>query len=300
MRKSLMANFVEQLVQLRYRKKSPEEVEEFLNKKSQHSKQQYSLPIYLRFKCDITEKDMDNQPVYYLNESSDSDTVIIYLHGGAFVDEITAFHWKMIDRIAYKTKCHMIVPLYELMPYANHDDAFKFVEDVYSSLLKRFPDKKFILMGDSAGGGLALSLSEYFATENIPIPDKLILFSPWLDVSMSNPEMDDFVDRDIMLSPPGLVRYGIHWAGDLDTRDYRVSPMFGDVNGLDNVDLFVGSEEIFYPDISQFYDKLKKAGKNCNIYVGENLGHDFPLLPTVEGRRAIDEAINDILEMEGA
>ena len=93
MRRSLMANFLDQLVQIKYRKKSPEEVEKFLRKKILKGESTYSLPFYLRFRSDINEHHTDGQQVYYLNSSSESDTLVVYLHGGAFVDEITPFHW---------------------------------------------------------------------------------------------------------------------------------------------------------------------------------------------------------------
>ena len=294
MRRSLMANFLDQLVQIKYRKKSPEEVEKFLRKKILKGESTYSLPFYLRFRSDINERHTDGQQVYYLNSSSESDTLVVYLHGGAFVDEITPFHWKAIDRIAYQSGCPVIVPLYGLMPYATHKEAFNFVEDVYSYLLLNYPDKKVVFMGDSAGAGLALSICEYFAENDICLPEKLILFSPWLDVSMSNPEMDDFTDGDVMLSPPGLRVYGQTWAGNLDPKDYRVSPMFGNVDCLKNVTLFVGSKEIFYPDIVKFYNMLKDAGSCCKLYTGQELGHAYPVFPTREGRKAIREAVEEI------
>ena len=297
MRKSLMENITEQLVRLKYRKKSPEDVERFLQKKIRKSEMPYRLPVFLRFKTSIEEHDSCGQRVYFLNNESDSDTIVVYLHGGAFVDEITPFHWKVIDRIAHLSGCKVVVPLYELMPFATHKEAFTLVEHLYSCLLLNFPDKKIVFMGDSAGGGLAVSVSEYFAKENICLPDKLVLFSPWLDVSMSNPEMDAFAERDIMLSSPGLKVYGKHWAGHLDTDDYRVSPMFGDVDKLTNVTMFAGSEEILYPDIFRFYEKIKKAGNKCRLYVGENLGHDYPIFPTVEGRRAVSEAVDEIVNL---
>lgn len=297
MRKSLMANFIDQLIQLRFGKKSPEEVEEYLNKKLQKGKKKYSLPFYLRFRSDIDEHDTDGQMVYYLNSSSEAHTIVVYLHGGAFIDEITPFHWKVVDRISHLSGCPVIVPLYELMPYATHKEAFDFVESIYSNLLLNHPDKKVVFMGDSAGAGLALSICEYFAQNNICQPEKLVLFSPWLDVSMSNKDMDNYVDKDVMLSPPALKVCGKHWADGLATDDYRISPMFGDVDRLDNITMFAGDEEIFYPDIVKFYERIKNAGKKCSLYTGRNLGHAYPIFPTREGRQAIKEAIEEIKQV---
>lgn len=54
-----------------------------------------------------------------------------------------------------------------------------------------------------------------------------------------------------------LVDYGSQWANGLDMSDYKLSPINGDVSKLKNVYLFVGTEEIFYPDVQEFYQKLK-------------------------------------------
>ncbi len=74
------------------------------------------------------------------------------------------------------------------------------------------------------GCGLSVAFCEYLAELGLNQPDKLILFSPWLDISMSNPKVADFEAVDPMLSAYGLIEMGKCWAGDLDIKDYKVSP----------------------------------------------------------------------------
>ena len=94
-------------------------------------------------------------------------------------------------------------------------------------------------MGDSAGGGLALAFCEYLAVNDLPQPENLILMSPWIDISMSGDY--DEVEFDPIGGVDALREMGKAWAGDLDLKDYRVSPMFGDVSKLQKTTIFVGT-----------------------------------------------------------
>ena len=85
-------------------------------------------------------------------------------------------------------------------------------------------------MGDSAGGGFALSFCQYLKTINLPQPKEIITFSPWVDVSMPRNDYDN--ENDPILGEIGLKEVGKSWAGDLDTKDYRVSSIYGDNEGL--------------------------------------------------------------------
>ena len=87
-------------------------------------------------------------------------------------------------------------------------------------------------MGDSAGGGLALGLAEALRDEGDTLPEELILISPWVDLTMSNPDMKDYVKHDPMLGIDGLRRMGEVWANGLELTDPKVSPIFGDLSGL--------------------------------------------------------------------
>jgi acetyl esterase/lipase len=99
-----------------------------------------------------------------------------------------------------------------------------------------------------------------------------------VDISCSNPEIAGYEDVDPTLSPAGLKLMGKAWAGSAWTddpakMDYRLSPMNGDVSGLRDVYIFVGTREIFYPDDCAFAEKLKAAGVDTTLVVGEGLNH---------------------------
>ena len=77
-------------------------------------------------------------------------------------------------------------------------------------------------MGDSSGGGLALSFNEYLAINNLKQPNDLILLSPWLDITLSSEKIETYEKKDPMLSCEPLREIGMLWANDIDPKDYRI------------------------------------------------------------------------------
>lgn len=149
-------------------------------------------------------------------------------------------------------------------------------------------------MGDSAGGGLSAAFCEYLAENDLPQPKNLILISPWVDVSMSGDY--DSVKYDPMLGVDGARKMGESWAGNLDTKNYKVSPLFGDVKKLPKTTLFVGTYEIIYPDVVKFYEKLKKNNVKAELNVGEKMTHVYPVYPLVpESKKAFKHIVEIIL-----
>ena len=197
---------------------------------------------------DLATRYEDN--VFYANEGTSSNLVVIYVHGGGYQHDFSPFD--------------LIVPLY--LKYADEQLG-----------------KKLILMGDSSGGGLALALAEYFKQQKLRMPDELIVMSPWVDASMESPDVAAYADKDPWLTIPWLTVCGRHWAGTYDVHDYRVSPLFGDVSGMTNVLVFVGTRELFYPDITKFYPMLDRPENR--LVVGKDMNHVFPLLPIPEAKR---------------
>ena len=150
------------------------------------------------------------------------------------------------------------------------------------------------MMGDSAGGGLSLALVEHFKAERIPLPDELVLFSPWVDVSMENEEIAEHQQVDPMLAKSSLLVAGRYWAGELDVHDPRVSPIFGDLGGLRNVTVFVGTDGILYPDARKMFFMLDEDPAN-ELIVGEGMNHVYPLYPIAEVESARSKVFHTVL-----
>ena len=151
-------------------------------------------------------------------------------------------------------------------------------------------------MGDSAGGGLSASFCEYLDVNDLKQPKHLILISPWVDVSMSG-DYEEYEEIDPMLGVDGLREVGEIWAGNLDTKDYKVSPLFGDMKKLPQTTIFVGTHEILYPDIVKFTNRLKNSGVDVELNIGKDMSHVYPLYPMVpESKEAFKHIVEVILD----
>lgn len=249
----------------------------------------YHIPKIVTFENSVAHHTRDGMKVYRINSRhSASEKHILYLHGGSYVAQPEIFHWPFLDKIATATNASILVPIYPKAPDHKFPEAFDKVLRVYKRMLIKTKAENIVLMGDSAGGGFALALAQVIADRGLPEPGNIILISPWMDVSESNPEITKYEDCDKMISVYGLIRSGRCWAGD-DVKNPMVSPVYGRVEGLGKVTMFLGTHEVVLPDCRVFRDRMAKAGIEMNYFECAGLGHVFPLYPGLpEAAWAID------------
>ena len=223
--------------------------------------------------------------------NSDAENTILYIHGGAYINEINYQHLLYCRKMSRKLNAYVIAPVYPLAPVHSATETFDAITPVYAELIQK---DNLIMMGDSAGGGFVHSFCQHIRTINLPQPKMIITFSPWVDVSMSSPPYNS--SDDPILGEIGLREIGKSWAGDLDTKDYRVSPLFGDNVGLADTLIFAGESELFCSDIKKYVENLKRDGVNVRLIVGSGLFHIYPLFPMPEARSAFKEIKKEILD----
>ncbi len=221
----------------------------------------------------ITKKEYGNNNLYYLTKNNNYDSIVLYIHGGAYIGEIVDLHVKFCDQLVDALNAKVCMPLYPLAPQATFDEAYEFMDEVYNDLLKE--NKRIYIMGDSAGGGFALAYTEYLKANNRKTPNKMVLISPWVDVTMTNEQIKVYEQADISLAPYGAIEAGKMWAGTTDRTDYRISPIYGNLDGLPDTLMFVGNHEIVYPDDMKLYDNLTNT--NIKVIIGEGFWHVYPL-----------------------
>ena len=260
---------------------SRDEIEEFIKEKSESLDE---IPKTV-FKS-IT---LNGMQVFTFGDENAKNT-ILYIHGGAYINEINYQHLLYCLLLSRKLNAFVLAPVYPLAPLHKASETFELITPIYEDLINR---TNLTVMGDSAGGGFALSFCQYLKEINLPQPDRIIAFSPWVDVSRSNTPYDS--ENDPILGEIGLKEIGKSWAGDFDTKDFRVSPLYGDNKGLPRTIIFAGTNEIFYKDIKEYVDNLKDDGVDVKFITGEGLFHIYPLFPSPEARRAFKEVIKEIM-----
>ena len=161
---------------------------------------------------------------------------------------------------------------YPLAPENTVDKAHKVVMDAYRNITSKYKNDEFYLFGDSSGGGLALAFLQLLKNEkNLPFPKKTALMSPWVDVSMTNEEIEEFAEKDPLLPLNGLIITGKQFAGELDVKNPMISPIYGNMDNLGEIFLIFGTNEILYPDCLKLSDMLEVAiGTSVEIKIGEN------------------------------
>ena len=236
----------------------------------------------------LREADFDGMPVLYLNDNAKTEHVIFYIHGGYYVYQMGSEQMSTMNRLANTTNSTIVMPIYPLAPFHTTEDNYETMVALFEQVRQENDGKKIILMGDSAGGGYALALAEGLSTHSIEQPDELILLSPWVDVTMSNPDIRNFVDVEPMLTVTMGRTSGEAWAGSLPMDNWQVSPLYGDLSDLKNVTIFVGTRELFYPDDTLLAEKLS-ANPNVTLVIGKGQNHVYPVYPTLEGRIAVEQ-----------
>jgi monoterpene epsilon-lactone hydrolase len=209
----------------------------------------------------------------------------VYLHGGAYIGEIAPQHWALISRLA-DAGVRVEVPIYGLAPQHTYRDAYPFLTAVYRDLIGDVDPSAITVAGDSAGGGLALGFAQTLLDAGLPQPGRLILISPWLDLTLSNPDLPAVETRDPWLSSAGLHQAARVWADGDDPTDPRLSPLNGPLTDLAPMDVYVGTREICLPDVLLLQERCAAAGVKPRVTVCEGAVHVYPLVPAPEGRAA--------------
>lgn len=291
--RSNKATFVEMGIQLSGFKRSladPAAFAKLLVQAESTNTSHYDLP-QVTFNVKVRQLKKAEIPVYVLNENGLNQRIIVYLAGGAYLQPADKTHWQYLNHLAVSTGARIYVPIYSLAPRHNFRSAYQEIAQLYAQLYDRFPASEITLMGDSAGAGLALGFSEYLGQRGLPQPGHLILISPWLDLDLTNPVIAKYEKKDVTLAIAGLRKIGDLWAGGVDHRDYRLSPLYGDLDQLRDVHVITGTNEIMYPDATQLVQKLKEAQIKVNLIVGRGMFHIYPLYQVPEAERVMQAVV---------
>lgn len=233
-------------------------------------------PISTIIQYNLSEEKYKNRKVFILTSkknNSKKNKYILYFHGGAYVMEASYKHWQFLEEIVDRTGMTLILPDYPLTPKNTYKEVFDMIEPLYKDTIQRVGKDNLILMGDSAGAGMALGLLEKTGEEHGDMPFKTILLSPWLDVRMTNPEIDEKEKVDPVLFKDALKVAGRHYAGDDGMENYLVNPILGPLGKLKNITIFTGTFDMLNPDVHEFMKKADEAGIKIDLREKEKAIH---------------------------
>jgi monoterpene epsilon-lactone hydrolase len=250
-------------------------------------------PKQIRDHLIVECEELRGRPVYTLRpRTGRSAQHVLYFHGGAYVHQIQRDHWSFLDRLIARTGCTVTAPLYPLAPDHRYDDTISMVLATYKEKLGGVDPADQVLMGDSAGGALSLVLARALRDEGRPQPKEIVLLSPWLDITMTDPALDELDRHDPYLGIPGLREAGRLYADGLDPRDPLVSPINGELRGLGSLSLFVGTRDVLLADARRFRDNARAQRVPLEYVEYEGMFHAWMIANIPEARQASERIAN--------
>lgn len=290
--RSIRSYLVERLLKLMKKKIN---VDEYMERRRQVNALPYVLPAKLEAKYQITKDSRFPVDTYILKSANSAEAKqILFIHGGGYVEQPLVWHWRFLHKLTREVNSTVYVPIYPKAPNYQVKDAVKSVLSVYKYLLETGRPEDIVIMGDSAGGGLSLAFAQYLSEQGLPQPGHIVLLSPWLDITLSNPEIVKMLDQEPMLDWDSLVEAGKRYAGDMPRSRYLVSPIYGDLSNLGQITLFIGTHEFFLPDARKFRDLASRHSVSINYYEYPKMNHVFPVFPIPEADQALKQIVDII------
>lgn len=283
-KRSFMSAFCEVYLRLTNHHYNYDQTKEQLRQRLSNPEPKYNISPRIKKFYNFKQSELFGLDTFIFEGSK--NCCILYLHGGCYVNPPLIFHWSFLSKISKMTKSSIYVPIYPKAPFHHFDESYEILTKFYEHLKSEY--KTVIMMGDSSGGGLSLGLCEFFLTENLSLPNELILIAPWVDLTFSNPDVEKAEKTDPRNNTSSLSAMAESWSnGDLN--NYKVSPIFGAVKGLRNVTLITGTDDLLYPDTVKLAGILKKEGVKCKLIVADKMNHVYPVYPIPEAKEAINE-----------
>jgi acetyl esterase/lipase len=240
----------------------------------------------------FAEKTIGGITGHWLDAPKKSANVMLYIHGGAMLVG-TAFGYRGLSgNLAQASGVNMFSIDYRLAPESTFPAALDDSHAAYEGLLAEgYKAENIVVAGDSAGGGLVLSLLLKLKGAGKPQPAAAVVLSPWADLTHSGETMKTKKDVDNSLSQVGLQAGADQYLGGASATDPLASPLFGDYAGIAPLLIEVGSEEILLADSTRLAAKAGEAKVDVTLHVWPEMPHDWSLFSFMlsEGRDMIAE-----------
>jgi epsilon-lactone hydrolase len=238
-----------------------------------------------------TQAEVDGRPLWRIvTPASRPDRHVLYLHGGGYISGAPSHYRHFTWRIANATQACVWVLGYRLAPEHPFPAALVDALAAYRWLLANGVEaSKLAIIGDSAGGGLALGLLLRLRDERDPLPAAAVAISPWTDLALMSPSLASNAAADPMLNAADLPKLANLYLAGHDPHMPYASPVYGDTTGLPPTLIHVGSDEILCDDAVRMADKMRRDGCHAEIEVWPRMPHCWHLFAPVmpESGRAI-------------
>jgi monoterpene epsilon-lactone hydrolase len=226
-------------------------------------------------------------------------SVILYLHGGAYVLGSARAYRNFASQLAKRAGCSVFIADYALAPERPFPHAVQDAQAAYRGLIEQnFED--IALVRDSAGGGLALALLKLTARaarDGISLcPKAAVAMSPWADLALTGPSLQSRAEADPFLTQSALAAAANQYLHGHDARDPDASPLYGNMVDLPPTQIHVGEDEILFDDARRYAERVADAEGTVQLHAWEGMPHVFATnVGVLQAAEAALDAIGEFL-----
>jgi acetyl esterase/lipase len=226
------------------------------------------------------------------------DGIILYVHGGGYVSCSPRTHRPLTAALARNTGRRVFSVDYRIAPESRFPAAIDDVAAAYRWLQTvAAPGCSIAVAGDSAGGGLVLSLAMHARDAGWESPACVAALSPWTDLAATGDTVHANDGRCAMFRPENIHDFARAYLNNSPATNPRASPLYGDARQLPPVLIQVGSTELLLDDARRMHERILAAGGDSRLTIYDDVMHGWhltaPLVP--EATAAIDEVSEFIL-----
>lgn len=219
----------------------------------------------------------------------DHHKIILYCHGGGYTSGNLGYSRPLASKLSHTTGLETLSFEYRLAPEhpfpAAADDALA----AWDYLMQLgYGARDITVAGDSAGGNMALVLCHRLKAAGRMLPGRLILMSPWTDMTASGTSYQERKELDPSITEDYIHAVRSAYAGDADVKDPQLSPLFGDFTGFPPTLIQVGSNEILYSDSATLRQRMTAAGVVCRMEEWQDMWHVFQMFPIKKAAQAME------------
>jgi monoterpene epsilon-lactone hydrolase len=240
----------------------------------------------------VSPAQLGGVPGERLEGPSPANTVLLYLHGGGYFGCSAESHRPITAFFALEG-FRVFAPDYRLAPENRFPAA---VEDAVASyraiLAAGYPSQRIVVAGESAGGGLTLSLMLALRAAGVPLPAAAALFSPWTDLAATGESVRTNTDRCAMFRGSDIAASARYYLGDTDPRNPLASPLYADLAALPPLLIHVGADEVLRDDSTRLAERARVSGVSVQLKIWPVVPHAWQLAPhrIPEARQSLRES----------
>lgn len=220
----------------------------------------------------------------------DRSKIILYCHGGGYTSGTLGYARLIASRMALATGYEVLAFQYRLAPEHPYPEALEDARLVWEYLMYLgWGARDIILAGDSAGGNLALELALDLRDSQRMLPWRMVLLSPWTDMTASGDSYEECRDLDPLLTRAYIEAVREAYAPGEDWSLPEFSPLFADLQGLPPTLIQVGGREILRDDSTRLHQKLLEAGVPAMLQSWPDMWHVFQMFPMKSASEAMEQ-----------